>query len=123
MGRTGFITEGNVRTDFIFRFKDTVIDIDTGVITHPVIDISTMQNMKIFVTKPDGTEIEKDETTGVELFTDGIDGRAHFLNSGGNAFTLDQGGKIYKFSAWIKLLDGREFFTDIYNIMVRTQKK
>ena len=123
MGRTGFITEGNKKTDFIFRFKDTITDIDTGVSTHPILDISTMTEMKIFVTKPDGTEIQKDQTQGVELFTDGMDGKGHFLNTSGNAFVIDQGGKIYKFSAWVKMLDGREFFTDVYNIMVRKQKK
>jgi hypothetical protein len=120
--RSGYIHTKDKRTDFIVTFRDTQKDPVTGKLIHPVWDISTMVKGEVTFTKPDGSQIKRDETTGFELYSGGQDGRAHFLNDGPDAFEIDQGDDYWSISAWVELLDGSTRYTDTEEFYVRNKE-
>lgn len=127
-GRVGYVHIGDTRTDFILTFHDTIQDpTDPEKVLTPILTINDFQKAKITWTKPDGTQITRDETQGVALYTDGLDGKLHFLNDPSvipdHSFPIDQGDEEWAIEGWIKLLDGSEKYTDKEYFLVRGEKQ
>lgn len=126
--RVGYIHTEDTRTNFIVTFHDTIPDPDdpTQLLT-PILTINDFLNAKMTWTKPDGTTITRDETQGVELYSDGLDGKLHFMNdpvaNPDNFFEIDQGDAEWAIEAWVKLLDGSEKGTDKDYFLVRGEKQ
>lgn len=124
--RIGKIHVNDNRTDIIITFWQTIQDPDNpDEEKNVILTINDMQECIITITKPDGTIITRNMAQGVALFSDGLDGKAHFLNDKTSQyfFPIDQGDAEWAFEGYVKLLDGSEYNSDKYYELVRASRQ